>query len=160
MQALNVPGNVLVTQRDFERARPLYEEQLRLARDKDNRGDIVIALNNLGVVVREGGDLERARALHTEALAISESTTSKTGIAWATRNLGAVALLAGEYEAAAACFTQSLALRWELMNSDQRRATTTRQDVAGSSTGCPSWMEHVSPRPLTAWVNIPTLNRV
>jgi tetratricopeptide (TPR) repeat protein len=113
VRALNALAMVELEQ-DYQRAQPLFEEGLALAREIDARDLLPILLNNSGEIARIRGDYEAARRLYQEAVDGNRSVGNHTGTAIGLLNLGSVAYTQEDYAAAQSFFEQSLAIRREL----------------------------------------------
>ncbi|MCZ6676697.1 MAG: tetratricopeptide repeat protein [Candidatus Poribacteria bacterium] len=106
--ALHERGTFYEAQGDYETARNLYTESLRIQRSlKDNRG-ILKSLNNLGEIARLQGGREEAKQLYTESLQIARALQDKQGVAYALNNLGIIARSEGALEEANRLYTESL----------------------------------------------------
>jgi tetratricopeptide (TPR) repeat protein len=88
-RALDAAAGIAYWQGDLDRARPLYEESLAIARSSGDRAAEAEALYNLCFVFMVGrANVEHARELAREALAIYEAIDDRTGIARASWALG------------------------------------------------------------------------
>ena len=92
---LHTLGMVAAHRGENDKARPLYEESLGMARDLDDPWLLSVALNNLGGLHMEEHDHERAIELFEESLAVGEAhgdldrrARQLTNLGWATRTLG------------------------------------------------------------------------
>jgi tetratricopeptide (TPR) repeat protein len=81
-----------------------------------------MAVNDLGLVLREMGEYDRAQELLEEGHALFLELGDRWGIGFSLANLGIVAWNRGEYDRAAALFSESLALRKVL--GDRRGIST------------------------------------
>jgi tetratricopeptide (TPR) repeat protein len=97
-------GLIAIDRGDFERARELFSEGLDVARDRDQPGDIAVALANLAHVV-PGRDQEE---LILEALRIHRETGRLTGTSHMSLMLGWMHLSNGELESARDWFDDAL----------------------------------------------------
>ena len=102
-------GAVLAaTQRDYESARPLFEESRETcARLNDKRG-VAVALNALAVNVRDCGELAAASLLFEQCVEIWKDLDDPANIARALSNLASVMKLQGEYERSSSLYDECL----------------------------------------------------
>lgn len=110
-ETLHALGNVLYSQGDIAKARPFFEESLRVEQDVSNRKT---SLHNLGLMLYEQGDYSSAASLIEEALAIERGIGDTRRVAHALANLGLVAFEQGDYVLALSRQRESLAIRQEL----------------------------------------------
>jgi tetratricopeptide (TPR) repeat protein len=75
---------------DFQRAREIHEEALRLARETDDARAVCVALTGLGNVFARSGDKVQASVLLREALELVRAIGDVRGEAHALNNLGTV----------------------------------------------------------------------
>jgi predicted ATPase/class 3 adenylate cyclase len=113
VQSLNALANLELEQ-NYERAQPLFEEGLSLAREIDAKDLIPILLNNVGEIARIRGDYEEARRLYQQAVDGNREIGNRLGTAIGLLNLGFVAYTQEDYAAAHSFFEQSLAIMREL----------------------------------------------
>jgi non-specific serine/threonine protein kinase len=93
---------------DWERAEPLLEEGLALARESGSIRDTCNALSQLTYLAACRGDLERAKALGEESLTIATKAGDTTAASFASNYLAITAMLGGDYERAQALFESTL----------------------------------------------------
>ncbi len=86
------------------------EEGLRLFRELDHKGGIVLGLNTLGELARLDGDYARAGRLYGECLALSNELGNREREAVSLANLSYVACHQGNYNQAIDCGKKALAL--------------------------------------------------
>jgi non-specific serine/threonine protein kinase len=115
-QALNGAGNLARRQGDYDHARRLFDESLRIRQQLGDKQGIVRTLGNLGIVARHQGKYRRAAALHGQALQLSRELGDARGVVLSFRDLGALAELQGAYERAEELYEESLRLSRELGN--------------------------------------------
>ncbi len=109
-ESLTVAGHLANRQGDYSAARALFEEALRLNRERDDPSAIALSLNNLGYVAMYEGDLDAARAHNEEALRVFEADGNPIGMGSAFYSLGLVADAAGRYEQARSHYEEALAV--------------------------------------------------
>jgi tetratricopeptide (TPR) repeat protein len=98
---------------DLERARPLYEESLALAREVgDQIGEARILLNQ-GATAYELEDYAEAQRLYGESLELYRALDYHRGISAVLNNLGLVASAQGDYGAARELIHESLDIKRE-----------------------------------------------
>jgi non-specific serine/threonine protein kinase len=82
-------------ERDFERARPRYEESLALLRELGAVRDIPATLHNLAYVHLHQGDAERALSLFQESLNAQHALDNKAGVVEGLLGIAALLAVAG-----------------------------------------------------------------
>jgi predicted ATPase/transcriptional regulator with XRE-family HTH domain len=113
VEALSSAGFLLVRRGDPERARPLLEEAVMLARRLGHPYLVAVALNHLGEMYVQVGDIAGAKRALEESLALNTG-----GVDWPVfwppyvglYNLGEVAELEGDPDAAAEIYRRSIDL--------------------------------------------------
>lgn len=113
-KALVAAGLLAYGQGDYEAARPLFEESLRIFRELDDRWGIGLSVDGLGTVARVQGDYSAARSLHEESLTIFRELGDMWGIATSLGNLGLVAINQSDYATARSHYAESLRVFREL----------------------------------------------
>jgi non-specific serine/threonine protein kinase len=91
------------------------EEGLRLFRELDHKGGIILGLNTLGELARLEGDYVRAGRFYEECLALSNELGNRHREAVSLANLSYVAYHEGKYDQAIDCGKEALSL----LNSSQ-----------------------------------------
>jgi predicted ATPase len=109
-KALNGAGVLAESQGDWDTARRLHEESLKISRQIGDQHGVAWSLNNLGVVAINQGDFTRAQALLEENLAVAEEAHDTASIATALNDLGLIAHSRHDYDRATALWTRSLTL--------------------------------------------------
>jgi tetratricopeptide (TPR) repeat protein len=97
--ALNVLGDIHLSQGDHQAAHALFAESLAYARVANDRRAIARALNNLAEATQPD-DIAAAEKLYAESLAIFRGLDDQPGIAYLLGNLGELARLRGDLDAA------------------------------------------------------------
>ena len=88
--------------RDYERAKELLEENLRLSREADDKLGIADALPELGAILQFLGDYERAKQLYEEGIALCWELGYGARLGELLHYLGYILLLEGDYDRGAA----------------------------------------------------------
>ncbi len=96
---------------DLERAEPLLNEAVELARDADDNGQLSIALHNLADLVRVRGDVGHATRLYDNSLELARETGWRRLLWWPLHGLGVVARMRGDLDEASELLRQSLLIR-------------------------------------------------
>ncbi len=107
-------GGVVMTRRDNERARVLFEEAMQLARRHGRLAHLAIALNNLALIALIEDDFESAAALFEECLGIAREIGVKELEGVALGGLAETAFQRGDLGGAGEWFTLSFPLNLEL----------------------------------------------
>jgi tetratricopeptide (TPR) repeat protein len=114
-QALHDLAEVTTEEQDFARAKELYEEAIRRAREVDYPAPG--SVGNLALIAFAEGDYERARELCLQATDIFREWNNQLGYAIGLRNLACAALYCGDVEEARSSLRESIgicaALRYE-----------------------------------------------
>jgi len=92
----------------FERARELLDDALRLSRESGDRSAEARALSRLGAVQRRLGQLAEARDSLLRSLALQQELSSRFGEAVAVKELARTYFELGEYTAARRAFERAL----------------------------------------------------
>ncbi len=116
-------GRFAYLEADYEVARVLHGEELRIRLALGDRRGEARALSHLGMVAEARGDFESARELYGRSLAAHREVGDDRGIAEQLSNLGNVAEYNADYELAQALHEQSLARRREI-GDDQGAASS------------------------------------
>ena len=95
---------------DFERAKELLEESLRLSREADDKVGIADALLFLGAASVDQGDHERAKELWQEGVVLSQEVGYTYRLPNFLTSLGYMSLLEGDFERGAALNEEAAAL--------------------------------------------------
>jgi predicted ATPase/DNA-binding CsgD family transcriptional regulator len=103
-------GSVARRRGDYETARSLHEQSLRLSRELSDRAAVAQSLANLGHVARALRDIPTARERYTESLLIRREIGDRHGVAMTCGNLGMLAQGAGDVDLARTWLNESLAL--------------------------------------------------
>jgi non-specific serine/threonine protein kinase len=109
----NQTALLMAYQGDWDRAEPLFDQGLALARQTDNPMLLVDTLLARCILARRGGDLDRAMADAEEAEAVArglgpEFVTAQLTAALALGNQGRLARLAGDLATAASRFEEAI----------------------------------------------------
>jgi tetratricopeptide (TPR) repeat protein len=107
-QALHDLAEVVTEEWDFERAKELYEEAIRRAREVDYPAPG--SLGNLANIAFAQGDYERARELSLEATAIFRERNNQLGYATGLLNLACAAIYCGDVDEARSALRDSIGL--------------------------------------------------
>jgi predicted ATPase/class 3 adenylate cyclase len=113
-QALNEAGVLARYASDYEGARELIRDSLRIRRALGDPKGIADALANLGYVVLQQGDYAAARSAYEESLAINRGLDNRQGIADALSHLAFAAYYEGDLARAHTLDEESLAIWQEL----------------------------------------------
>jgi predicted ATPase/DNA-binding SARP family transcriptional activator/DNA-binding CsgD family transcriptional regulator len=141
-KAFDGAGWLAQAQGDYESARALYEEQLKLSHALEDEGGIARSLGNLGSVALSQGEHERATGLLRKSLALHRKLGSQEETITVLLDLGASASSQGDLAQAIVWFREGLAFCREfgdkfgaaaslgnlgkatLLRGDHERATT------------------------------------
>ena len=101
---------------DYDTARKLYEQSLRIKEELGNRASIATTHHHLGILAQARGDYDTAHTRYQQALRIEEELGNRAGIATTHHNLGILAQARGDYDTAHKLYEQSLRIKEELGN--------------------------------------------
>jgi predicted ATPase len=121
--ALTRAGALAGYQGDFDAARALHQESLKIARNLGDRLITAMALNNLANMIVTQGDYATARTLYQESLGIARQLGDRRGIAIVLTCLGNVARDQGNTLAAQPYYEESLAVARDLEDQCQQAIT-------------------------------------
>jgi len=103
-------GWVALQRGDFERAKELNKESLRLSQAADDKLGIAEALHGLGATLYSLGDREQSKELYEEAIVLAREMGYVSTLAHPLFDLGYIFLLEGDYERGAALNEEAVAL--------------------------------------------------
>jgi predicted ATPase/transcriptional regulator with XRE-family HTH domain len=141
--AIKGAGNLAFSMDNYEGARELYEEALRLSKELDDKLSMGQLLNNLSLVELTASRYDRVLALCEESLALKREIGDKEGIAATLGNLALMAQDRGNYEWAHSLQEESYAIRLEL---GDKRSLAIAMNGLGASTlalGNPAAARHL-----------------
>jgi tetratricopeptide (TPR) repeat protein len=98
----------------YDRARPLYQEALSIARAQGNLMNAAHASNGLANCVLNQGALDEAEQLGRQALDLFQRIGDRLRMAWAYDLLGAVAMIKGQFAEARALMVEDAGLYEDL----------------------------------------------
>ena len=110
VRALNTVGEALNFVDDFDRARPILEESLRLSRASGDKHAEAFPLRLLGMLEANDGSIPEATRLLEAALAIYRDAGDRANIARTTNLLGDCYLEAGEVDLARGTWEEAVAV--------------------------------------------------
>lgn len=113
-RGLYAAGGLSFLMGDYEQARPLLEESVRLWRQLGNKRRLGYSLIILGMVALNEGELDEARRHEEESVALFKEVDDKWGLALSLNDLGNVCSEGGDADLGLLCYKQSLALWSEL----------------------------------------------
>lgn len=99
---------------EYARAWALCEEGLALARELDDKRDIVTALNLLGILCYDQGDIAAAQVWFERNLAFARELDDRRNVAMTLNNLGVLAVDLDDYDTGLARYEEALAAFREL----------------------------------------------
>ena len=105
------------SQGDFDSAEKLHRESLKACRDRHDHRGAAVALNALGVTIRDRGDLDTACSLFEQCVATWRELGSPIDTARALSNLANVIRLQGNYARAHALYDECLVIFHEVGDS-------------------------------------------
>jgi transcriptional regulator with XRE-family HTH domain len=112
--ALGVLGWVAEAKGDHVEAERLMERSLAAAQAARSPTDVVLQLNNLGILALRRGDAEVAEARYREALRCGHDVDAHEPVACSLEGLGGVAAARGQYDRAARLLGAAVAVRLEI----------------------------------------------
>ncbi|HEX9989416.1 MAG TPA: tetratricopeptide repeat protein [Chloroflexia bacterium] len=129
--AIKGAGNMAFSMDNYEGARVLYEEGLRLSKEVDDKLSMGQLLNNLSLVELTASRYDRVLALCEESLALKREIGDKEGIAATLGNLALMAQDRGNYAWAHSLQEESYNIRLEL---GDKRSIAIAMNGLGAST--------------------------
>lgn len=103
-------GGLAYHMSDYELAKQMWEESLKLKRELGDLQGLSYTLNNLGEMAQRQGEYRRAIALHEESLVLKRETGDRWGTAYSLNELGTILQRQGEYGKAKTMLEEGLAL--------------------------------------------------
>jgi predicted ATPase len=110
-RALHGAGMLATAQSDYARARPMFEEALRIRLELGELEDAASTLNQLGLIGLDTGDLEEAERQCRHGLEIRRGLGDEASIAASLNTLGGILQFGGHNEEAAQLLTESVEIR-------------------------------------------------
>jgi tetratricopeptide (TPR) repeat protein len=101
-------ASIVKLQKDYTRARSLYEESLSIFRELGDTTGVAWAFNHQGDVAREQGDSAAARLLYEQSLATFRELNDRWGIAGSLADLGNLARDQRDYRGADSLYRESI----------------------------------------------------
>jgi tetratricopeptide (TPR) repeat protein len=111
---LNRLGSILDQLGEYDEARNLYHQSLKIFQDLGDKSGVSWSLQGLGVLAQNTGDYEEARKLYQESLKIFQDLGDKSGVAITLLHLGMLAQNTGDYEEARKLYQESLKIFTDL----------------------------------------------
>ena len=108
--ALEIAGDLALSQGDYKRAQTLLEESLHISQQLGDKPMIARALYGLGRIAYFRSNYVQASDFYEESLAIWRELGDKAGMNGPLGTLGNIALVQGNYARARACFEEKLAI--------------------------------------------------
>ena len=137
VRALMGAGNIAYERCEYEIARPLYEEALKLRRALHDVRGIASALNSLGNIAYDLNDYRTARTLFEESLVLYRQTDAANGKACVLSNLANISGHAGDYGTARTLHAEALTLFRE--TADLPNIALTLNNLADKVLQCADW---------------------
>ena len=100
-------------QQNYDRAVPLYEERMTLARELGDQEGVAHCLSEMAAIATRRGDYQRAEALLEKSLALSRKPGNERNMVRVLGSSGILASAQGDYARAEACFEEGLAIARE-----------------------------------------------
>ena len=100
-------------QQDYDRAGPLYEERITLARELGDEEGVAHCLSELAAIATRRGDYQRAEGLLEESLELSRRPGNEQNMVRVLASSGVLASTRGDHDRAAACFEECLTISRE-----------------------------------------------
>jgi predicted ATPase/DNA-binding SARP family transcriptional activator len=126
--ALATAGIFAYRQRDYERAREVYDEALELCRTLGDEPGTARLLAELGSVNLGEGDRAGALGLYEQAAAIYRRVGDRHRLARVVMNMGSVANIAGDFDRGRELLGEALAIQREV--GDSQSAAISLQNLA------------------------------
>lgn len=114
MRALFSAGVLAASQRDFDASIRLLQENLKAAREMQDRQGIAVSLNALAVIRRDIGDLDIATELFEESLDLWRQLGDRLAVARSLSNLATVKKSQGDYAQARSLYEECQTIFREL----------------------------------------------
>ena len=129
MSAYFLLGQDALVQQDYERAKPLFEESLALARHMGELGHTASTLNMLGLAAKGQNNYTRALDYNAESLALCRQLGDRWQEALLLSNNASVWEEQGNYQEAGALYQQGLTICLEI--DDKRSAVELLEQLSG-----------------------------
>ena len=120
-------GTLAQRRGDYDTARKLYEQSLRIEEELGDRASIATSYHQLGMLAQFQGDYDTARKLYEQSLRIKEELGDRASIATTYHQLGMLAQDRGDYDTARKLYEQSLRIKEEL--GDRAGIATTHHNL-------------------------------
>jgi len=99
---------------EYDEARCVYEESLKISEEIGNKNGVAEALHKLGNLAYLTGEYDEARKLYQQSLKILQDLGDKSGVSRSLHQLGMLAQDTGKYDEARKLYQQSLKILQDL----------------------------------------------
>ena len=113
-EVLHRSGNIHSLLGEYEEARHLYAESLKIDQELGNKSGVAATLHQMGIIEQNTGDMGEARRLYEESLKIKQELGNKSGVAATLHQMGMMAQDIGDMGEARRLYQESLKIEQEL----------------------------------------------
>ncbi len=99
---------------DYDEARKLYQQSLKIYQDLDDKKGASYVLGNLGVLAQTNGDYDEARQLYQQTIDVANQLEDKSSLSRGLHQLGNLAYMIGDYDEARGLYQQSMEIKQAL----------------------------------------------
>jgi tetratricopeptide (TPR) repeat protein len=122
-EVLHRSGNIHSLLGEYEEARHLYAESLKIDQELGNKSGVAATLHQMGIIEQNTGDMGEARRLYEESLKINQDLGDKSGVAATLHQMGNMAYDTGDMGEARRLYEESLKINQDLGNKSDVAAT-------------------------------------
>jgi len=111
---LHRSGNIHHQLGEYEEAKRLYEESLKINQELGDKSGMAATLHQRGMIAQDTGDIGEAKGLYEESLKINQELGDKSGMAATLHQMGNMAYGTGDIGEASRLYEESLKINQEL----------------------------------------------
>ena len=111
---LHLLGNLRYQLGEYEEAKRLYQESMKISQGLDDKSGVSRSLHQLGMLAQDVGDLAEARRLYQESMRISLNKGDKSSVSASLHEQGNLAYITGDLNEAKRLYQDSLNISQEL----------------------------------------------
>ena len=134
-EVLHRSGNIHRQLGEYEEARRLYGECLKINQELGDKSGVAATLYQMGIIAQDTGDMVEARRLYRECLKIDQELGDKSGMAATLHLMGNMAYVTDDLVEARRLYEESLKIKQELGKKSGVAATLHQMGMMAQDTG-------------------------
>ena len=120
---------------EYDDARRMYEESLKISEDIGNKNGVAAALHQIGMISQQIGSFDEARRMYDESLKVSREVGNKGGMAATLHQMGNLAYVIGDLNGARCMYDESLKKKLVIGNKRSIAATLHQIGIMAKDAG-------------------------